>query len=108
MYWWNDYRAEWLPAITKRESVTTVQGYEWLPDLFAERIIRYTDLRFCKQRGSECIKQWTEKFDIDVNFIVVGDRNEKLKLVESFKLDDAYDEVYRNEEIIVFKYFIEE
>jgi len=107
-YWWNDYRAEWLPAITKRESVTTVQGYEWLPDLFAERIIRYTDLRFCQQRGSECIKQWTEKFDIDVNFIVVGDRIEKLKLVESFQLDDVYDEVYRNKEIIVFKYLIED
>jgi len=108
MYWWNDYRAEWLPAITKRESVTTVQGYEWLPDSFTERIFMYTDLRFCKQRGSECIKQWTEKFDIDVNFIVVGDRNEKLKLVESFQVSDAYDEVYRNEEIIVFKNLIEE
>jgi len=107
-YWWNDYRAEWLPAITKRESVTTVQGYEWLPVLFPERIIRYTDLLFCKQRGSECVKQWTEKYDIDVNFIVVGDRNEKLKLVESFQLGDAYDEVYRNEEIIVFKYLIKE
>jgi len=107
-YWWNDYRAEWLPAITKRVSVTTVQGYEWLPELFAERITRYTDLRFCNQRGSECIMQWTEKFDIDVNLIIVGDRIGKLNLVESFQLDDAYEEVYRNEEIIVFEYLSEE
>jgi hypothetical protein len=106
-YWWNDFRAEWLPTITKRESVTTVQGYEWLPELFAERITRYTDLRFCKQRGAECVVQWTEEFGIEVNFIIVGDRIGKLNLVESFQIDDAFKEVYRNEELIVFEYLME-
>ena len=47
--WAMDAPAEWFPALAERESVTTVQGAEWLPDNeFRRRVARHDELRKLK------------------------------------------------------------
>jgi hypothetical protein len=54
-----DRVTEWLPALTRRTSVSTVQGYEWLPNHeFDRRIRRYDALRACASRDIGCVERW--------------------------------------------------
>ena len=54
-----DRVTEWLPALTRRASVSTVQAYEWLPNHeFDRRIRRYDALRACQTRDVSCVERW--------------------------------------------------
>jgi hypothetical protein len=54
-----DRVTEWLPALTRRVSVSTVQGYEWLPNHeFARRVRRYDALHACATRDIGCVERW--------------------------------------------------
>jgi len=54
-----DPSAEWFPALARRQSVATVQGYEWLPGRqFYNRMRRYRALNTCRTRGAACIDAW--------------------------------------------------
>jgi hypothetical protein len=54
-----DRLSEWMPALIRRTSVTTVQGYEWLPGReFGRRLRRYARLRSCATRDIACVEGW--------------------------------------------------
>lgn len=58
--WFGEDRAsEWFPALARRASLTTVQGYEWLPGgQFHRRMGRYGALRECATRDVSCLDRW--------------------------------------------------
>lgn len=61
--WWMWYRnrvAEWFPALSRRRSITTVQGYEWLPEGYAQRRMLNLRLRNCADKGIDCYEQWEQ------------------------------------------------
>jgi hypothetical protein len=57
--WWADRVAEWFPVLTRRVSVATVQGTEWLPaGAFENREREYDSLQGCAVWGVTCLEQW--------------------------------------------------
>jgi hypothetical protein len=63
--WWSDRVGEWFPVLTKRVSVATVQGTEWLPrGTFETRERAYDQLQGCAVWGTPCIEQWAREHDL--------------------------------------------
>jgi hypothetical protein len=61
---------EWFPALTKRVSITTIQGNEWLPDkMFARSVALQNGVQSCMEGSSPlgCI----EKYDLQFGYIYV-------------------------------------
>jgi hypothetical protein len=60
--WWADRVAEWFPVLTKRVSVATVQGTEWLPSgTFENRERQYDRLQGCAVWGATCLEDWARE-----------------------------------------------
>ncbi|HLI29462.1 MAG TPA: hypothetical protein VKZ60_20535, partial [Chloroflexota bacterium] len=58
-FWGLDRLSEWLPALTGRRSVATVQGSEWLPDdEFARRRNASEALYRCAAQDAACLERW--------------------------------------------------
>jgi hypothetical protein len=59
--WPVDRTSEWLPVLSERVSVATVQGQEWMPDgAFRDAISEYEDLQECADRDAACLDEWTQ------------------------------------------------
>ena len=60
--WEIDRNSEWLPALTDRKSVATVQGFEWRPvGEFAEKKREYIELQGCAGWISGCLRDWAQR-----------------------------------------------
>jgi hypothetical protein len=59
--WANDAVSEWFPALTRRQSAGTVQGYEWLGAAEWERqVTAYEDLQECAVDVLPCVVVWSD------------------------------------------------
>jgi hypothetical protein len=57
--WDSDVYGEWLPALTDRVSMATVQGFEWKgPTEWDSRSSSYTKLQDCVRSDAECVADW--------------------------------------------------
>jgi len=99
-YWWNDYISEWFPALSARKNVTTVQGYEWIPAKFDERILMYTSLRSCGL-DYHCIQEWQLEFHIEVDYIYLDNLNNQGSLAENLLDTNVYSIDYENENVMI-------
>jgi hypothetical protein len=60
--WEIDRNSEWLPALTGRKSVATVQGFEWRPvGEFAQKKREYIELQGCAGWISQCLRDWSAR-----------------------------------------------
>jgi len=69
-----DPRSEWLPALTGRRSVATVQGTEWLAGdrgMVASRA-RYDDLQDCAAAGTDCLRDWAARNGQRFDYVYVA------------------------------------
>lgn len=101
-YWWNDYISEWLPAISGRKSVITVQGYEWKPDNFEERISRYWSLRNCSLEYA-CIDNWQTAYNLDPDYIFLDDLTEQYFLAVDLQKSEEYFIVFEGENVMILE-----
>ena len=101
--WWNDYFGEWMPAVTQRQSVATVQGHEWLPGEFDDRIEQYIVLRKCTQEGIDCIDDWVATYDNEFNYLLINLREHPKVLVDSILNSSTYLLVYKNDDVMIVK-----
>lgn len=70
--WQLDNIAEWFPALAQRKNLNTVQGTEWLGNnRYQSAQIEYTDLKYCTYSGVDCIKEWSEKYGYEVDYIYI-------------------------------------
>jgi hypothetical protein len=68
--WPADKYSEWVSALSERESVSVIQGYEWLPG-FSERILLYQNLQGAYNQGmSDLIKVFEEE-QIQPNYLIL-------------------------------------
>lgn len=71
--WSKDATAEWFPALAGRQSLTTVQGSEWLPDRqFALRLELHAELQRCAVQGVDCLEEWRERYGADFSHVFVS------------------------------------
>ena len=58
--WAIDRVSEWFPVLAERESITTVQGSEWLPGVFSRRQEAFAEGNRCGGRDITCLQQWQD------------------------------------------------
>jgi hypothetical protein len=46
--------------LAERNSVATVQGFEWIPGQFSKKEELYLSLQTCANQGVECLDNWEE------------------------------------------------
>lgn len=101
-YWWNDFISEWLPVLSERENLITVQGYEWKPDIFEDRIEKYWILRNCSN-DSDCIVDWQESNDFYPEFIYFDNLIESRRLAKDFLESGNYLVVFENDTVMIIE-----
>lgn len=100
-FWWNDFAAEWFPALTSNSNLTTVQGYEWIEGEFEQRVTDYLYLRTCPEIGPICIENWEAKNSINVEYLVLGQITVRQDFVENFLQNENYSIVYLGDDYLV-------
>lgn len=66
--------SEWFPALAQRESATTYEGYEWLPNQYAPRINNFGDLQSCRDKDSMCLETWSKNTGHSFNYVYISRR----------------------------------
>ncbi len=71
--WAFDTVQEWLPALSQRESLITVQGMEWLPaEVYTGRIEANSALGECYTQDVACLTAWQAEHDITPDYLFVA------------------------------------
>lgn len=101
--WPNDYIGEWLPAITERENLSTVQGYEWLPEIFADKVEQYLFLRSCPRYGISCIEDWQVSNGYHADYLYINTLETPDLLVNNILSSPGYELVFTSGSVTVIK-----
>jgi hypothetical protein len=105
---WQDQSAEWFPALAERQSVTTVQGFEWVPKAFYSRWINNSALQACASQESDCLESWSRNSDQEFSHIYISKREipetsqSVIPLLNSLKRAMNYELLYENSEAAIF------
>jgi hypothetical protein len=104
-----DYVSEWFPALTGRASLATPQGYEWFPgQVFDRRWDLHADLQDCARRDVSCLEEWAAGVHSPYTHVylvkVPPFAGEPEGLYASLLSSSDYDEIYNQEDVVVFAY----
>jgi hypothetical protein len=65
--------AEWFPALTKRQSLTTLQGREWLPNVnFIEFVEQRNKLQTCINSDVNCLDREADYLGTQPDYVYVS------------------------------------
>ena len=101
--------AEWFPTLSKRESVITVQGTEWLPnDAFGEHQKLYNDMILCPLSGLQCILEVSNRYQISYSHIYLSGNLQQfnvqfpLPIETELRNSSEYTLIYDQGSVLVF------
>lgn len=108
---------EWFPSLTKRESLTTVQGSEWLlGDDFQKNMAQIHSLQGCIDEGPECLTRESASLGKSFDYVYVSiastTKNCELSdsstrttrgLITALESTQGYSVVYRSEKVALFE-----
>lgn len=102
-----DSSSEWFPALTGRQSVATVFGYEWVNDgLFGRRTEEFRNLQSCANQNIDCLDAWTQESGQRFSYVYLHALGESTvaDLPLAVYLNDSvnYEVIYKSEEIEIF------
>jgi hypothetical protein len=113
--WSSDPVSEWMPALTTRTSVATVQGTEWLGDgRFLEAVVGARVLQNCRDQSTACLDDWAEAYNAEYDHVYIRKQEldveegkefipVKSALAELLKTDADYRLVYETQEVSIFE-----
>jgi hypothetical protein len=108
---------EWFPSLTKRRSLTTVQGSEWLlGDEFGGNMAQIHSLQGCIDEGMECLARESDTLGKLADYVYVSiapaTKNCGLSapsaqttrgLITALESTQDYSIAYRSEEVVLFE-----
>lgn len=104
-----DYVAEWFPALSRRASLTTPQGHEWLPNHeFTRRVQVHAELQVCANKDTACLETWAERASITFTHIYIprhdsgSDAEDCNQLESALKSSPNYEVIYNGAGGIIF------
>ena len=98
-----DRLSEWMPALIRRSSVATVQGYEWLDGReFDRRLRRYAHLRSCSTRDVACVEGWARSDGTEYSHVLLRKEGCCRALESSLRSSEAYRLVADRPDAVVF------
>jgi hypothetical protein len=92
-----DPTADWFPALTERDVVTSAFGYEWTSQ-FRERVKTYQAAQLCKDQNVECLA----KVGVDFDYVYLT-TSEFSPLKADLLTRTNYQKKFENEGVIVFE-----
>jgi hypothetical protein len=108
-----DLTNEWFPSLTERQSLTTVQGSEWLMgNGFAGNAAQIQTLQGCIDDGLECFEKNSEQFPFEYVYISIASPTKNCEasnspttrgLVIALENTEEYSIVYRSEKVAIFE-----
>jgi len=112
-----DSTNEWFPSLTNRESLTTVQGSEWLLGSdFGGNMARVQDLQSCTDEDVECLEHKSSTLGKPFNYIYISTTptiqnctpsNSSTRttrgLITALENAQEYSVAYRSEQVVLFK-----
>jgi hypothetical protein len=112
-----DSTNEWFPSLSKRESLTTVQGSEWLlGNEFGRNMAQIHSLQGCIDEGMECFARETNALgkSFDYIYVSIASPTKNCKpsdsstrttrgLVTALEGAQEYSVVYRSEKVVLFE-----
>lgn len=97
--WWLDMVNEWFPAITKRKSILTVQGSEWLGvGTFQNTVKRGLLVKDCNRKEISCFVNLAKKNHIKYTHLYIssiGQNESYIKLLKSLSQSPNFHMVYK-------------
>jgi len=69
----SDRTTEWFPALTGRQAVNVVQGYEGTGE-FGDRMVRNDALQACAVQGLSCIERWAAVSGAEFDYLYIAKR----------------------------------
>lgn len=108
---------EWFPSLTNRESLTTVQGSEWLlGDGFGRNMAQVHKLQGCIDEGLACFESESSKLGKQFDYVYISiapatkncglsDLSSRTTrgLISALERVGEYSVVYRSEKVILFE-----
>jgi hypothetical protein len=108
--WWGDAESEWFPQLSGRQSVGTVQGFEWLDEIsFNERVEQYYSLQSCAYQTTFCLDLWTFATKLQPSYVYIADPDANAAyeccwtLRDSLEHSEEFNLVYDNEGVAIFQ-----
>jgi hypothetical protein len=109
---YTDPVAEWLPALTERISIATVQGYEWLAKTDNIDVLqRSLEIQDCIDQSTQCLSNWEKRYSLDFDYLYIRksasrfglDREAFDSALKALLLkSDRYSLVYSNDQVVIF------
>jgi hypothetical protein len=104
--WEIDRNSEWLPVLAHRQSVATVQGFEYRPvGEFARKKQQYNELQGCATWVSRCLQDWSRATGLEFTHVYIPkspDRDCCHLLRYSLELDPTYRMIYDGPGAVLF------
>lgn len=106
-----DAVAEWFPVLGNSISITTIQGYEWLPGQFQTKINEYYELQPCINRAYTCVEQWAIKSNKKFDYLLISQDTLSTSngtftqnpLLNSLLDSTIYQKIYLDGDVAIFK-----
>ena len=100
-----DPTSDWFPVLASRKNLTTVFGYEWLPDgLFPGRVSQYNDQQACANRTAECLDAiQVIDTELGLQYVYIRVSEPTFPLEHDLRADTRYSLGYQSEGISIFR-----
>jgi hypothetical protein len=101
-----DASSEWFPALSGRQSIATVFGFEWIRAVdFGRRIDEYRSLQACAPQGVVCLQTWSKNNGEPLEYVYVTSSPGApgLPLAMSLGQSAAFETVYSSQNVSVFR-----
>lgn len=105
--------SEWFPTLTGHQSVATLYGYEWKPDVnFKQTRQTFANLQSCLSQETDCVMELLETNNIEIDYLLIRNldtrSNQTDEILYQSALQDAlqrnaqFNCVYNSPEISIF------
>jgi hypothetical protein len=109
----DDPFSEWLPSLTDRVSLATVQGKEWDTDKdFADAVEEFEAAQACYLKSAECLEDWQSNYRENIDYIYIRDNNEisdpdegsySSAITKALLSSNNYDLAFENDLVAILK-----
>jgi len=93
---------EWFPALAAHQSITTIQGLEWLlgPKFFK----RYGELKTLQTcENLDCIRSWSIRNNLEFEYILLLKKDAESNMYLALENDNEYETVYQTDKAQIYK-----
>ena len=111
-----DSISEWFPTLTKRQSIATLQGNEWLKnENFKQFAIAIQNIQSCGNEGLDCILQASKMFSKDFDYLYISLKSPTLNcklnsasplpqsLILELEKAPQFQSVFRSSAVVIFQ-----